>query len=101
VSVLTIGTKRGVPQWVGNRINNIFKLSDILVNDVETVRNEGSTPDIVQVGSDYPLYVFKLNVEQPDEEIVQLEEIEEDENLLVTNADIPIVTNNELNITTA
>lgn len=68
VSVLTIGTKKGVPQWVGNKINNIFKLSDILVDGVETTRNESSVPELVSVSSYYPLYVFKINVEQPDED---------------------------------
>lgn len=68
VSALTIGTKKGVPQWVGNKINNIFKLSDILVDGITTTRNESSTPELISVGSYYPLYVFKFNVEQSDEE---------------------------------
>ena len=68
ISTLTIGTKRGVPQWVGNRINHIFKCSDVLVDDIETVRNEGSIPELAQVGAYYPLYVFKLKVEQSDKE---------------------------------
>jgi hypothetical protein len=68
VSVLTVGTKKGVPQWVGRKINDIFKLSDVRVDGVRTVRNESSVPELVQLGVYYPLYVFKLNVEQPDEE---------------------------------
>lgn len=68
ISVLTIGTKKGVPQWVGNKINNIFKLSDILVDGVETTRNESSIPELISQSSYYPLYVFKLNVEQPEED---------------------------------
>lgn len=68
ISVLTIGTKKGVPQWVGNKINNIFKLSDILVDGIETTRNESSIPELISQSSYYPLYVFKLNVEQPDED---------------------------------
>jgi hypothetical protein len=70
VSVLTIGTNRGVPQWVGNKINSIFKLSDVFVDGVKTVRNESSVPELIQMGTYYPLYVFKLKVEQSDEETV-------------------------------
>jgi hypothetical protein len=68
VSVLTVGTGKGVPQWVGRKINDIFKLSDVRVDGVRTVRNESSVPELIQLGVRYPLYVFKLNVEQPDEE---------------------------------
>lgn len=32
------------------------------------MRNESSIPELIQVGTYYPLYVFKLNVEQPDTE---------------------------------
>ena len=70
ISALTIGTKRGVPAWVGNKVNNIFNLSDILVDGIETVRNESSVPELIKVSTCYPLYVFKLNVEQPDEECI-------------------------------
>lgn len=68
ISVLTIGSKKGVPQWVGSKINNIFKLSDILVDGIETTRNESSIPELISQSSYYPLYVFKLNVEQADED---------------------------------
>lgn len=68
ISALTIGTKKGVPQWVGNKINSIFNLSDILVDGIETTRSESSVPELIQQSSYYPLYVFKLKVEQPDED---------------------------------
>lgn len=68
ISVLTIGTKKGVPQWVGNKTNHIFKLSNILVDGIETTRNESSIPELISQSSYYPLYVFKINVEQPDED---------------------------------
>ncbi|MBD8389669.1 hypothetical protein [Dysgonomonas sp. BGC7] len=68
ISALTIGTKRGVPQWVGNKINSIFKLSDILIDGIETTRNESAIPELIKLGTYYPLYVFKMNVEQPDED---------------------------------
>jgi hypothetical protein len=70
VSVLTVGTGKGVPQWVGRKINDIFKLSDVRVDGVRTVRNEGSAPELIRLGVRYPLYVFKLNIEQPDEDVV-------------------------------
>ena len=70
VSVLTIGNPAGVPQWIGNRVNNIFKLSKVLVDDMETTRNESSIPELIQIASYYPLYVFKLNIEQSDNEVI-------------------------------
>lgn len=75
VSVLTVGTKKGVPQWVGNRVNNIFKLSEILIDGIETTRNDSSTPELIQVASYYPLYVFKMNIEQTDEERVYMDRL--------------------------
>ncbi|MDR0575649.1 MAG: hypothetical protein LBG96_16780 [Tannerella sp.] len=92
ISVLTIGTPRGVPQWVGNRINNIFKLSDVLVNGVETTRNEGSVPELVKVGQYYPLYVFKLNIEQPDEERVYTASPDSISGMIITRDGNPIIT---------
>ena len=74
ISVLTIGSTKGVPQWVGNRINHIFSLSDISIDGIETKRNEGSTVEIVELSKYYPLFVFKLNVEQSDEEKITLGE---------------------------
>lgn len=70
VSVLTIGTKKGVPQWVGNKINNIFKLPDVLVNGISTTRSESSIPELIKVSDYYPLYVFKLSIEQSDIEVI-------------------------------
>lgn len=72
ISTLTIGTKKGVPGWVGNKINNIFKLSNILVDGIDTTRNESSIPELISQSSYYPLYVFKLKVEQPDEERIDM-----------------------------
>jgi hypothetical protein len=94
ISVLTIGTSRGVPQWVGNRINNIFKLSDILIDGVEATRNGSSVPELISLGSYYPLYAFKLNIEMPDEERIHAPESFEFDNLILTNSGIPILSNN-------
>jgi hypothetical protein len=70
VATLIIGTPKGVPQWAGNRVNNVFKLSDVYVDGVKTSRNEGSVPEITQLKPYYPLYVFKLKIEQPDDELL-------------------------------
>jgi len=105
VSILIAGTKAGVPQWVGNRINNIFKLSDVLVDGIETKRNEASVPELVQLGTYYPLYVFKLNIEQSDEERVwTIDEGGADEfleNLIITHDGTPIVTQDGYYLLTA
>jgi hypothetical protein len=93
VSVLKIGTCRGVPQWVGNRIQNIFKLSDVSIDGVEATRNESSVPETVQLATKYPLYVFNISVEMPDEERVYPPDSVEYDNLLLTNSGVPILTN--------
>ena len=102
VLTLTIGTARGIPQWVGNRLNHIFKCSDILIDGVATTRNEASTVELIQLGSYYPLYVFKLKIEQSDEEGVDsVANIQPGQaNRLVTNNGNPIKTNNNNQLTT-
>jgi uncharacterized repeat protein (TIGR02543 family) len=64
ISVLTIGDPCGVPQWVGNKINHIFCLSDVEVNGKRMVRSEASVPEMTSVAGEYPLYVFKLSLEE-------------------------------------
>ncbi|MDR1562255.1 MAG: hypothetical protein LBS54_04100 [Dysgonamonadaceae bacterium] len=67
-SVLTVGLSTGVPVWVGNRVNHIFNLSDIMIDSVPCVRSEKSTPELNRISNCYPLYVFKLEVEMGDKE---------------------------------
>jgi hypothetical protein len=67
-SVLTVGLSTGVPVWVGNRVNHIFNLSDIMIDSVPCVRSEKSTPELNRISNCYPLYVFKLDVEMSDKE---------------------------------
>ena len=69
VSVLTIGSPEGVPQWIGNKINHIFCLSDVEVDGIRSVRNESSTSELISTGVNNPLYVHKISIEQPDEDI--------------------------------
>jgi hypothetical protein len=66
VSTLTIGSPKGVPQWVANKINWIFCLSDVEIDGVKSVRNESATPELVSTGANNPLYVHKIRIEQPD-----------------------------------
>lgn len=73
ISTFTIGTKRGVPGWVGNKINHIFNLSEIYLDERLAVRNESATPELVSIGGNYPMYVFKMQVELSDEEVIYKE----------------------------
>jgi hypothetical protein len=68
-STLTIGSAKGVPQWAGNRINHIFCLSDVKVDGVRSTRSESSTPELISIGKYYPKFVYKISIEQSDEEI--------------------------------
>jgi hypothetical protein len=95
VSVLKIGTCRGVPQWAGNRVQHIFKLSDVSVNGVEATRNESSVPELIRLDTRYPLYVFNMNIEMTDEERVHPPDNASYDNLLLTNQVTPVLTNGD------
>jgi hypothetical protein len=69
VSVLTTGASDGVPQWVGNKINNIFLLSDVEVDGIRSVRNESAAVELISTGTGNPLYVHKISIEQPNEDV--------------------------------
>ena len=99
VSVLTVGNTKGVPQWVGNRINHIFNASNVIVDGKETKRSDGSTVETVELSKYYPLFVFKLNVEQTDEETLSGNEgAGYEEFLLLAHDGEPILTTNNENI---
>lgn len=63
---LTIGDGFGVPVWAAEKLNLIFSLSDIWVDGESYVRSEGSTPQVTKIQYMYPLYVYKIEVEQSD-----------------------------------
>ena len=60
---LTLGTSRGVPWWVAEKVNLIFSLSDVLIGDDIYTRSEGSSPEVTEIDRNYPLYVIKMDVE--------------------------------------
>ncbi|WP_035332114.1 hypothetical protein, partial [Dysgonomonas capnocytophagoides] len=52
--------------WAAEKLNLIFSLSDIWVDEESYVRSEGSTPQVTKIQYMYPLYVYKIEVEQSD-----------------------------------
>ena len=69
--VLSVGATRavscgdtGVPNWVGEKLNNIFALSSVLIDGRKYVRSEGSAPAITEILPAYPLFVYKMEVEK-------------------------------------
>ncbi|MDR0682669.1 MAG: hypothetical protein LBG15_12625, partial [Dysgonamonadaceae bacterium] len=70
VSVLTIGPPAGVPCWAGNKTSHIFDLSDVEVNGIKSVRHENATTESIPVGNKKnSLSVYKISIEQPDEDV--------------------------------
>jgi hypothetical protein len=63
---LCIGGRKGVPYWVGKKINQIFSCSFVEVNDVEHVRSENAEPQINPVADLYPLMVYKIDLEEKE-----------------------------------
>lgn len=68
VKILTIGNTNGLPQWVADKVNNIFNCSNVTLDGISIVRNESSVPELVKLNDYYPMFVHRLNVEQTDEE---------------------------------
>lgn len=63
---LTIGDRKGVPSWMGEKINLIFSLDEVHINSVRYVRSESSAPEVNEITELYPYYVYKIVVEQYD-----------------------------------
>lgn len=61
---LTLGAELGVPVWCAEKLNLIFSLSNIWVNNDSYVRSEGSTPQGSEILAYYPLYVYKMDLEK-------------------------------------
>lgn len=67
---LSIGGGFGVPNWVARLVNNIFSLSNVHVNGNRTIRSDGSTLELSLIHNDYPLYVYKIDLETTEDEEV-------------------------------
>lgn len=65
---LTIGGGFGVPNWVARLLNNIFSLSNVHVDGVRTIRSDGAAIEITTIHNDYPLYIYKLDLETTEDE---------------------------------
>ena len=65
-NTLTLGTSRGVPDWVGRKANLIFSCSDVYVNGFKFERADGAEIEREDIMGAYPLYVFKLELEPSD-----------------------------------
>lgn len=63
IRTLTIGSREGVPVWIGEKANFILSLTDVAINGVGYVRSESSTPEVNVIHDFYPLYVYKVDVE--------------------------------------
>lgn len=61
---LTIGGGFGVPNWAARKINLIFSLSNVQVDGVYMVRSDGSSVQITLLHNDYPLYIYKIELEE-------------------------------------
>lgn len=62
--ILTVGGSFGVPNWIARKLNLIFCLDNVTINDSGVVRSDGSSPEITLIHNDYPLYVYKLTLEE-------------------------------------
>ena len=61
---LTLGAHFGVPNWVARKINIIFSLSAVWVDGVSMTRSDGSAVEITSLHNDYPLYIYKIILEE-------------------------------------
>ena len=61
---LTVGGGYGVPYWVAEKINLILSMTDISINGIPYVRSEGAAPELTQLHNDYPLFVYKIELER-------------------------------------
>jgi hypothetical protein len=63
---LCIGNRKGVPYWVGKKINLIFSCSFVEVNGVEHVRSQNSEPEVNPIADLYPLIAYKIELEEKE-----------------------------------
>lgn len=63
---LTFGGRLGAPVWVGEKMNQIFSCTNVMIDGIEYVRSEGAEVEMQVFDNMYPLYLFKLAVEKAD-----------------------------------
>ncbi len=63
---LTIGGGYGVPYWVAEKINLILSMTDVTINGIPFVRSEGASPELTQLHNDYPMFVYKIELERKE-----------------------------------
>lgn len=63
---LTLGGNFGVPNWVARKINLIFSLSAVWIDDMCMARSDGSKVEITLLHNDYPLYIYKIVLEDSE-----------------------------------
>lgn len=64
--ILTIGDRDGVPVGMGIKVNLIFSLSHVLINQKPYVRVQGATPKIQSLADHNPLPIYTLAVTSGD-----------------------------------
>lgn len=64
---LTLGGGMGVPNWVARKINLIFSLSSVHVEGNPMVRSDGGAVELTEIGKYYPLYIYKIVLEDGED----------------------------------
>lgn len=64
---LTLGGGMGVPNWVARKINLIFSLSSVHVEGTPMVRSGGGAVELTEIGKYYPLYIYKIVLEDGED----------------------------------
>ena len=62
---LTFGTAKGFPNWIADRINRIFSLDTVLINNLQYCKAEGARMEAVAVDR-YPYRAWTLEVQEPE-----------------------------------
>ncbi len=61
---LTVGGGFGVPYWVAEKLNLLLSATDVSIDGASYVRSEGAAPELTQIHSDYPMFIYKIEVER-------------------------------------
>lgn len=64
VDTLSVGGRLGVPIWVADKLNYIFSTSFVLIDEMRYTRSESAVPEITSIHNDYPMFIYKLQVEK-------------------------------------